>query len=360
MRTRLAIPLVATTLAIAACGGEEPGRVASSSTPIEVVVSSIDSTAPALAFPARVVSTSEIELATRASGLVRRVTVDVGSPVRRGQLLVALESGGVGADIDAAAANVRRADRYHDRIAALEADGAATPQELDDAEAQLTTARAKLRQARTQLEYVHLTAPIDGVVTKRRVDPGDLAVPGQPALTLVSLEGIEIEADLPAERAGTVIPGQEVTVVVPGENARIPARVTRVVPALEAESRRFRVEASFASPETGGRLMPGSFVRMEVERGGAVRWIPLDAIVRRGQLTGVFTVEGDTLRLRWIRLGERRADAAEVLAGLPAGARLVRRPDPALEDGAPVEAVESESWRLRPLADAKAPGGGPR
>ncbi|MDX1623815.1 MAG: efflux RND transporter periplasmic adaptor subunit [Gemmatimonadota bacterium] len=361
MRTRLAIPLAATALAIAACGGEEPGRVAPPSTPIEVVVSSVDSTAPAVAFPARVVSSREVELATRASGLVRRVAVDVGSPVRRGQLLVALESGDVGADVDAAAADVRRAERYHERIAALEADGAATPQELDDAEAQLATARARLRRARTQLAYVHLTAPIDGVVTERRVDPGDLAVPGQPALTLVSPEGIEIEADLPAGRAGTVAPGQEVTVVVPGENARIPARVARVVPALEAGSRRFRVEASFASPGTAGRLMPGAFVRMEVERGGpAVRWMPLDAIVRRGQLTGVFTVENDTLRLRWIRLGERRADAAEVLAGLPAGARLVRRPDPALEDGAPVKAVESETWRLRPLADATAPGGGSR
>ena len=352
--TQPAVVLAAAlALGASACDRHEPGRVEAPGGPVEVVVSEVGSAAGTVAFPAEVVSEREIEVATRASGLVRAVPVDVGSAVRPGQLLVALEADDVGAGIDAAEAAVKQASRYHERIAALEADGAATPQELDDAEARLARSRAELKRARTQLAYVRLTAPIAGVVTERRVDPGDLVVPGQPAITLVGTGGLEIRADLPSEHAGIVHPGSEVTVVIPETGARVPARVTRVVPALEAGSRRFRVEAAFEPAEAGGRLLPGSYARLEVERAGeSTRWVPEDALVRRGQLTGVYVVEDDTLRLRWVRTGQRRAEAIEILAGLPAGAELVRRPDPALEDGVAVRTVESETWRLRPLADA--------
>jgi RND family efflux transporter MFP subunit len=351
MRSHLLIPTLAAALAFG-CDRGEPGRVAEREGPIEVVVSPVGAAARNLGFPAEVVAIEEVDLATRTSGVVRRVTVDVGSPVRPGQLLVALESGDVAAGVDAAAAGARQARRYYERIAALEADGAATPQELDDARARAEAAEAGLRQARNQLGYVHLTAPIAGVVTERLVDPGDLAVPGQPALRIISTGGVEVRADLPAEQAGTVHEGSMVHVVIPETGDRVPAKVTRVVPALAGGSRRFRVEAAFASPQTAGQLLPGTYVRLEVEApADDTRWIPIDALVRRGQLTGVYLVERDTLRLRWVRLGERRDEGVEVLAGISDDARIVRRPGPGLTDGQTAREVRSEPWRLRPLAE---------
>ena len=68
-------------------------------------------------------------------------------------------------------------------------------------------------------------------------------------------------------------------------------------------------------------------------------WIPADAVVRRGQLAGVFVVSDDVARLRWIRIGHRRRAAVEVLAGLEADDRVVRSPIPQLADGAPVDRV---------------------
>ena len=336
MTLRAWIPLLAAAVAAAGCDRGEPGRVAQAEEPAAVAVTTVGKAAGVLAFPAQVVAAEEVDLSTRASGLVRRVTVDVGSRVRPGQLLVDLESGDVGAGVASAEAAAHQARRAHERIAALEADGAATAQELDDAEARLAMAQAGVRQARAQLGYVHLVAPIAGVVTERRVDPGDLVVPGQPALRIVSTAGVEIRADLPAEHARLVAPGSEVTVIVPETGERAPARVTRVVPALEGQSRRFRIEAAFEEAGTAASLLPGTFVRLEVEAPGAeTRWIPADAVVRRGQLTGVYVLDRDTLRLRWIRLGEEREEDVEVLAGLGAGARVVRRPAPGLLDGRP-------------------------
>jgi len=73
-------------------------------------------------------------------------------------------------------------------------------------------------------------------------------------------------------------------------------------------------------------------------------WIPGDAVVRRGQLAGVFTVRNSALDLRWIRRGMERGPDVEVLAGLESGDRGVRRPGPTLADGTPVGSVCEEAW----------------
>jgi hypothetical protein len=135
------------------------------------------------------------------------------------------------------------------------------------------------------------------------------------------------------------------------------ARITRVVPALGGASRTFRVEAVMEGAPSGA--IPGAFARLEVVRGGeGPRWVPEDAIVDRGQLTGVFAVEADTLRLRWVRLGQRRDGAVELLSG-PGGGELsvVRRPGADLFDGRPVGGRTDEVWTAPSIAKAAAAGG---
>jgi hypothetical protein len=90
-----------------------------------------------------------------------------------------------------------------------------------------------------------------------------------------------------------------------------------------------------------------------VRSGEGPRWIPADAVVDRGQLTGVFAVEADTLRLRWVRLGQHRDGAVELLSG-PAGADLtvVRRPTADLFDGRAVGQRSEESWTAAGVAPA--------
>jgi len=79
--------------------------------------------------------------------------------------------------------------------------------------------------------------------------------------------------------------------------------------------------------------------------------VPSDAIVRRGQLTGVFSIESDTLRLRWVRLGRTRDDAVELLAGPAGDLTVVRHPAPELADGRPVSQVHPEAWTAPGVRD---------
>ncbi len=342
--------LAALLLGAAACGSEEPGRLPPPTTPADVTVTEAWSTSGSNLFPAQVRSRRTAEIATRIAGTVARVHVDAGSRVREGEALLTLDSADLQAALDAARTAREVAERAYRRLERLAADGAASAQELDQAEAALEAARAREAAARAQMAYAVVRAPFSGVVTARTVDEGDLATPGRPLLTLVAPTELEVVADLPAARYGSVETGDVLEVYTTG-GGRAEARVTRVVPALGAASRTFRVEARLdAGAGEASSLLPGSFVRVRVGRPGTESgaspslWIPADAVVRRGQLSGVFALEGDTLRLRWVRLGRRDGDAVELLGAPAPTLTVVRRPAAELTDGTPVGSVRRKPW----------------
>jgi len=328
---------------VSACARDEPGEVKALESAGTVSVSAAHQLEGASQIPARVVARETANLATRTSGTIDAVLVGIGSPVRQGQVLVRLEASGVESAVARAEAQAEVARRTFDRLSNLERDGAATRQELDQAEAALRTAEAMRDEAYAAREYVTLRAPFDGTVSARFVDPGELASPGQPVLVISGAGGVKLEADVPAAMAEAMADGERVTVVDPQSGRRWPATVRRVVPVIDLASHRFRVEAMFDSSEN--LPVAGSYVRLEIAgRGEASAWVPSDAIVRRGQLSGVYVVTGDAVRLRWIRTGRRTADAVEVLAGLAEGSLVVRHPDPGLVDGAAVDGTSEVEW----------------
>lgn len=328
---------------VSACGRDEPGEVPTLESAGTVAVSAAAHSEGTSQIPARVVARETANLATRTSGTIEAVLVGIGSPVRRGQVLVRLEASGVESAVARAEAQAVVARRSYDRLSNLERDGAATRQELDHAEAALRTAEAMRDEAHAAREYVTLRAPFDGTVSARFADPGDLALPGQPVLVISGAGGVKVEADLPASMAATIAGGVRVAVVEPQSGRRWPATVRRVVPVIDLASQRFRVEAMFDL--SADLPVTGSYVRLEIAgRGEASAWVPSDAIVRRGQLSGVYVVADDAVRLRWIRTGRRTADGVEVLAGLAAGSLVVRHPDPGLVDGAEVDGTNEIEW----------------
>jgi RND family efflux transporter MFP subunit len=331
------------TLLLTSCGGEEPGALPRSSDPISVRVSPLAEAAASLRFPALVEADQQAELATRMSGTIRTVRVDVGDRVRAGDVLASLDE----TDLQARLAQIRAAEALaetsHQRLANLVEERAASQHELDQATAALDAVRAQREEVEAQRSYATLRAPFNGVITQRLADPGDLAVPGRPILTLTGSGTVRFVADLPAQRAGRVRPGDPVTVVVDGVADPVPAEVRRVVEAVGPRARTFRVEAT----ATGSLqdILPGTYARLQFNEGpAATRWIPSDAIVQRGQLTGVYTVEDGFLRLRWIRIGVERDGAVEFLSGPLGLEQVVRRPAPEFRDGLPVSDVQIEAW----------------
>lgn len=331
--------MVLTITALVACGGGEPVPVDAPADPVSVVVTEAWSDAARTQHSARVEAARAADVATRASGTILSVTVDVGDPVRAGQILATLDAEDVEARIAAAMARVELAERMHGRLTRLAADGAASQQELDEAAASMQGAQAQLAEARAQAAYVRVAAPFDGVVVARMADAGDLAVPGRPVLRLAAGGDIKVVADLPSALAGTLADGTVVHIRA-ADGRVIQGVLTRVVPSLNAATRRFRVEASPSDPSA---FRAGQVVRLELAGAGeGTRWVAADALVRRGQLTGVFAVEDGTLRLRWVRVGRTEGEAVELLAGPAGPLTVVRRPADGLRDGQPVSSATTE------------------
>ncbi|MDZ7780760.1 MAG: efflux RND transporter periplasmic adaptor subunit [Gemmatimonadota bacterium] len=344
MKTQLILTTLA--LGVAACGAEEPGRVETTGDAVDVVVTEPVRAPSVASHAAEVGSDRSVDIATRMSGTVREVHVDIGSVVRAGDRLISLDDEDIVARIEAAQAQYALAEKEHGRIERLHANGAASTQELDRSAAALEGARSALAEAEAQKSYAVVRAPFEGVVTARRIDAGDLANPGVPLLSLIDPARIEVVADLPAYLMGTLSEGSAVEVQVDGVADPAAATVTRVGPTVGEGARTFRVEVAPTEPLEGA--YPGAYARLSVPVDGSPsRWIPADAVVERGQLRGIFVVEDDVIRLRWVRLGLRRADAVELLSGPGGAPSIVRRPDVSLRDGLPVGSVREEGWSPR-------------
>lgn len=337
------ISLLASIVVGAACGTDDPGRLPLTGEPVRVSVST-ELRAPSLeTYPATIQSERSAEIATRMSGTVIRVPVDVGTHVLAGETVIELDATDVTARVSAALGQLHLAERTFRRMENLAADGAVSPQELDQATATLESARARLLEAQAQEAYAVVRAPFDGVVTARTVDPGDLALPGMPLLTIIAPNALKVVAELPAHRSGELTTGASVDVQVAGHEGTLLARLTRIVPALESGSRTFRVEATPVGAWSG--VIPGAYARVILTSGGrGPRWLPADAIIKRGQLTGVYALEGDTIRLRWVRVGQRRAGAVELLSGPEGFLTVVRNPATDLFDGRAVAQATLVEW----------------
>jgi len=382
MVKRLSV-LIVTTLVAGACGSAPPEpQAGAASTPTAVRVTTV----------AREVRPDVLEaggvlhghrtavVASRVMATVTRVLVEPGDHVRAGHVLVELEDAAVAAAAQAAAAGREAADRgleraraeasvaaaaatlarnTYARIRTLYERRSATAQELDDAtaaqaaaEARLAAAEAAVAEAtavvaraaaggagaRAVAGWSRVTAPFSGVVTEKMIEPGALAVPGTPLVRVEDTTVLELDVRVDDSRAAFAHTGETLTVLIDadGDAVRRDGRITEMGRAADVDSRAVAVTITLAD-STG--LRPGMFGRAHLPGPSRTTLaVPESAIVRRGQLTSVFVIDGDTARMRLVRLGTAFGADIEVVAGLTEGDCIVIAPPAALRDGATVAA----------------------
>jgi multidrug efflux pump subunit AcrA (membrane-fusion protein) len=373
------VPLVIAAAFAAGCAAAPPSSKADAP-PVDVSLGRAEVADLSSPFEAGGVvrARSTAVIASRVMAPITDVLVRPGDRVRRGAPLVRLDAreinaagaraaaalnaarqsaGAAESDTRAAEAGLRIAGLTHDRIAALHAKRSATPQELDQATASLSAAEAQLgssvaraaaasaardeaqaamQGAQIAASYTVLTAPFDGLVTERGVDPGTMATPGAPLITIEDPTAFRLELRLDEARAAHVAVGQTADVSV-SETATpaatwSPARIVEVA-RLDGASHGFvvKIEVPDASHVRSGQFGRARF------QGPARRTltVPAAALLRRGQMTFVFAVDADGVaRLRPISTGTIVADRVEVLAGVREGDRVVTNPPASLSDGA--------------------------
>ncbi len=273
-------------------------------------------------------------LEAKVAGRIAHLPVVAGQSVRRGDLIAQLEVQEIQARLDQARAAAEQAERDLQRYTALLQQKAVTQAEFDGVEARARIARAAVAEAGSMLEYARLTAPFDGVVSRKFADVGDLASPGRPLVELEDPADLRVEADVSEALIARVQAGARMAVQVPDRPTPLEATVSEIAPAADPNSRTFRVKLDLPA---GSGLRLGQFVRVQIPLGATPGLlVPAGAVVRRGQLHLVFVVEEGHARMRLVKVGRPLGAEVELLSGVQPGDRVVSAGAESLRDGQPV------------------------
>lgn len=269
-----------------------------------------------------------VSISSRLTAPVARVLADEGDRVRRGDPLLILDDRELRGGLAETQAQSVGASLAEARATTLYRQGWVTRAAFDLAVANGRAARAATESARARLDHAVIRASVDGIVTRRDVEAGDLATPGQVLMTIGDPSRIRITATVDERDIGRVAPGQIAWLSNDSWNGRQRrARVTMLTPGGDPTQRAFRVRLS---PD-GGPLPIGMTVEVNIvtRQNDNALLLPASAVFG----STAWISESGRARLRQLRLGIVGPDKVEILGGLNATDRVVDRPPADLAEG---------------------------
>jgi RND family efflux transporter MFP subunit len=328
-----------------------------------------------ISWPGTTKAFEQANVYARASGYISRRDVDIGSPVKAGQLLIEITAPELDHQIAQAGANLAQlraslqqakanrdlAQVTWDRDNPLVQKGWVTPQQGDTdrlnlqartaavaiADSNIAAQEAELRVLNQQKVYQSVAAPFDGVITQRNVDIGALvqadATSGTFLFTLMRSDTIRIQLHVPQVEAFGLAPGVEAVVRVPEMPGRnFPGTVTRIADALDPGTRTLLTEIDVPNPDHA--LAPGVYciVELHIPRKTPSLVVPSEAIIFNRSGLSVAVVDGGFARIHSIDETRDFGTSVEVTAGVSQGDRVILNPPVDLVDGGKVE-VRAES-----------------
>ena len=282
-------------------------------------------------------------------GVARQVTVELGAQVKRGEPLAVIFSSEL-ADAQMKLLSMRAMlEADHQKLVRTEklvTLGAASRQELEDVTATHVSHATEVAAARQRLLLLGLSAkqvdaltdasqvvaeitvsaPANGVVITRAVNPGQVVSAGQDLFVVTDLSTLWVIGDLYEKDFPTVRVGSNASITVPATNQTLRGRVAYIDPRVDPASRTAKVRVEVTNP--GGNLRLGMFVTMSIETGSNQQMtvVPQAAVQAIGDRTVVYTpVEGEEGKFteRAVKLGPSRGKLVQVLAGLKPGDKVV-------------------------------------
>jgi RND family efflux transporter MFP subunit len=334
-------------LLLIACGNGMESTPVDEAATVSVRVVEAETVARAPHFPAAGVLRPyrRVQMGTRQSGTVEAVLVRAGDRVTAGEEILRVDSRDLEASRaaalqqrDAAREVLEQARRNHERFRRLYEQELIAKVRLEEAELEAEHAESALGRAEAQLaaieinvDYTRLRAPFSGVVSEILTETGSFVGPGMPLVVFEDRDRLEVEAAIDQASAAGMSAGDPLPVAVQGIDQPVEGRLQAVLPALAGTGTGLRLRVMIDDPPAV--LVPGMVAELRVpsarDASRRVR-VPATAVLRRGQLSGVFVVEaGDDVpwraTLRWIALdpATRDEDWAYVMRGLEAGERVV-------------------------------------
>jgi membrane fusion protein (multidrug efflux system) len=286
-----------------------------------------------------------VEIKAEADGVVQRIAFDEGQRVEAGALLVALDESKFTASLHEAEAALELSKANFERAKQLLTDKLIAQQDYDQTAASYNVNRSAVELRSRLLKDAQIFAPFAGRTGARQISPGQVIARSTVLTTLVDLDTMKAELNVPERFLGQVAAGQKIEFRVDAfPEDRFTGEVYFVSPQLDPGTRTALVKARVSNAD--GRLRAGMFAKLDlsVKLRDSALVIPEPAIISSGDTNMVFVVTPqNTAAMKPVKLGLRLAGKAEVLSGLEAGEKVVVEGVKKIFPGAPVKPGPQES-----------------
>lgn len=274
-------------------------------------------------------------IAPSAPGRIRNILVEVGQHVSKGQKLVQMDV----ANLSNLETQIENVKRIYKRTQELFNVGGASQQDLDNAKLQLDVAQTNLKNL---TENTFLLSPINGVVTARNYDNGDMYSGQMPVLTIMNINPVKLLINVSESFYAQVKVGMNVKVgfdVFGNQNFQ--GKVNLIYPTIDDRTRTFAVEVKLNN--NNNKIRPGMFARVTLEFGKVKHLVVLDKAILKQSGSGdkyVYVYHDGKVQYKQVEIG-RRVDADyEILSGLTVGEQVVVAGQAKLVDGAEVKVIK--------------------
>jgi membrane fusion protein (multidrug efflux system) len=264
-------------------------------------------------------------------GIVEKIDFESGKWVRKGDVLVKLDTSQEEAQLRAADSQRDLARLNLERMRGLKESGVIAQSDYDRAAAEFTQGEARVGEIRATMERKTIRAPFSGILGIRQVNLGQYLAGGDPIVPLQSLQPVYVNFSVPQEQMTRLQPGAAVQLTAEG-GIRSTGRITAMDSVVDDATRNIQVQATFANQDH--RLRPGMFVETQVILGASnpVITLPSSAISYAPYGDSVYVVEDMKgpdgkpyrgVRQQFVKLGGSRGDQVAVVSGLKPGEEVV-------------------------------------
>lgn len=303
-----------------------------------------------LSYSGKVEAAQFATISTRISGNITNILVKPGQKVKKNELLIKISN----KDLLAQKAQIKSAqekaktafniaEKDLKRYETLYKQKSASEKEVENIQSQYTMTKANLEVALSKeneineaISYSQIKAPFSGIITKKFVNIGELANPGTPLIGIEKQASFNVIANIPESDINQLQIGDQVLVSIKSANLyQIKAIITELNPSTQHSINQYELKLQIDTKNQKD-LRSGMFANVIIKRNPVdCITIPKEALVYKGQLTGVYAVStSNTALLRWVRTGKTNGDQIEILSGLTEGEKYIRSYQGKIWDGA--------------------------
>ncbi len=282
----------------------------------------------------------EATVVAKVGGEVRQIYVEEGDSVQAGQVLARLDGDRLRLTLAQTDANLRKLERDYKRTLELADKGLVPKSTAENTKYDLDALRAGYESARLELSYTEIRAPINGVISARKIKVGNTIGPNEPTFTVTDLDPLLAFVHVPEKEFRKIAPGQNAEVVIDAlGGARFAGTISRISPTVDPQTGTFRARVEV--PDATRTLKPGMFARVNIvyERRQDALQLPRTAILDADGQQSVFVVASGKAEQRTITTGLSNGGWIEVLDGLKGSEQVVTVGQAGLKTGTLVKIV---------------------